>query len=127
MKRIANTTSALALLFAAAAAPVILPLAPASAQGYSPMPPACQAASVRAQAEGARYGRPPESASLIDKLQFILWGTKILLDSLDSSCRSWADYDRTRQKFQNTYNSTMENCLNIASDRGDCRPEPYGG
>lgn len=127
INRAIGLTGSLAWLITAATTPVIIPLSPANAQGYSPMPPACQAASVRAQAEGAKYGQPPANAPLIDQLQFILWGTKILLDSLDQSCRGWADYQRTRQQFQNTYDTTMQNCLNIAVDSGDCRPEPYTG
>jgi hypothetical protein len=120
-------TSALALVIAAATPPLTLPLTPARAQGYAPMPPACQAASVAAQAEGAKYGQPPADANIIDQLQFILWGTGLLIESLDRSCRNWADYQRTRQQFQNTYDATMQNCLNIASNASDCRPEPYGG
>ena len=127
MRKLTATTGALALLFAAATPPLIVPLTPAHAQAYSAMPPACQAASNAAQAEGARYGTPPANASVIVQMQYILWATGLLLESLDRSCRDWADYYRTRQQFQNTIDATMQNCLNMASNSADCRPEPYRG
>ena len=60
-------------------------------------------------------------------MQHILWAVGLMLDSLDRSCRDWADYARTRAQFQNTYNTTMQQCLNMASNRGDCRRQPFTG
>ena len=60
-------------------------------------------------------------------MQHILWTVGLLIDSLDRSCRDWADYARTRAQFENTYNATMQNCLNMASNRADCRRQPYTG
>ena len=91
------------------------------------MPPACQAASNAAQAEGSRYRQPPANANVIVQMQHILWTVGLLIDSLDRSCRDWADYARTRAQFENTYNATMQNCLNMASNRADCRRQPYTG
>lgn len=124
-RKMTGTTGAMALLFVAATPPLIVPLTPAHAQ--SAMPPACQAASNAAQAEGGRYGTPPASAGVIVQMQYILWATNLLLESLDRSCRDWGDYSRTRQQFQNTYDATMQNCLNMASNSGDCQPQPYRG
>jgi hypothetical protein len=124
-RKLAGTTGALALAFAAATPPLVMPLAPAHAQ--SAMPPACQAASNSAQLEAARYGTPPSNAGVIVQMQYIMWATNLLLESLDRSCRDWGDYSATRQQFQNTYNATMQTCLSMASNSGDCRPQPYGG
>jgi hypothetical protein len=126
-RNVTAMTGALALLFAAATPPLILPLTPAQAQGYSPMPPACQAASQAAEAEGSRYGQPPANAPVIAQMQHILWSLGLLLDSLDRSCRDWADYGRTRQQFQNSYDGTMQTCLSMASSSSECRRQPYGG
>jgi hypothetical protein len=124
-RKLTGTAGALALAFAAATPPLVAPLAPAHAQ--SAMPPACQAASNAAQAKAARYGKPSSSDGVIVQMQYILWATNLLLESLDGSCRDWGDYNATRQQFQNTYNSTMQNCLGVASNPADCRPQPYGG
>jgi hypothetical protein len=51
----------------------------------------------------------------------------LLLDALDNSCRSWADYGRTRAQFVSQYEATMQNCLNIAANHADCKRQPYGG
>ena len=99
----------------------------AYAQAYSPMPPACQASSDAAQAAGNRYPAPPANAPVIAQMQHILWAVGLLMDSLDESCRDWADYSRTRAQFENQYNSTMRTCREIAVDHGDCRRQPYGG
>ena len=91
------------------------------------MPPACQASSDAAQAAGSRYPAPPANAPVIAQMQHILWALGLLMDSLDSSCRDWADYGRTRAQFERQYEATMQNCLNIAANHADCRRQPYGG
>ena len=126
-RSIAHATSAVALIVAGITGSAVVPLSPAVAQAYSPMPPACQAASNAAQAEGNRYRQPPANVSVIVQMQHILWTVGLLIDSLDRGCRDWADYARTRAQFENTYNATMQNCLNIASNRNDCRRQPYTG
>lgn len=122
----ANLTGAMALIFATATTPLVVPISPAHAQAYSPMPPACKAASDAAQAENAQYAQPPSNASTVVQMQHILYMTGLLLDSLDQSCRDWADYGRTRQQFQSTYDSTMVTCRQVASNDADCRRKPYG-
>lgn len=124
---IAAASSALALVVGAVTAPVALPFSAANAQAYSPMPPACQAASDAAQMEGNSYSQPPANISVIVQMQHILYLTGLLLDALDHSCRDWADYGRTRQQFEATYNATLENCRAIASDQSECRRKPYRG
>ena len=124
--KLANLTGALALV-AAAVTPVAVPISPAAAQAYSPMPPACKAASDAAEMEGSSYSQPPANVSVIVQMQHILYLTGLLLDALDHSCRDWADYGRTRQQFEATYNATMENCRAIASDQSECRRKPYRG
>ena len=81
--------------------------ASAYAQAYSPMPPACQASSDAAQAAGSRYPAPPANAPVIAQMQHILWALGLLMDSLDSSCRDWADYGRTRAQFESQYEATV--------------------
>ncbi len=126
-KSLAGAMPAAALILAGITASAAVPLTPAVAQAYSPMPPACQAASNAVEAEGRRYRQPPPSANLIAQMQHILWAVGLMIDSLDRSCRDWADYARTRAQFQNTYNATMQQCLNMASNRADCRRQPYTG
>ncbi len=118
--------AAVPLIATAGLPPVLVPLTPASAQGYSPMPPACQAASAAAQAENAQFSQPPADSSIVVQTQHILYMTGLLIDSLDQSCRDWADYGRTRQQFQSTYDATMKTCLQIATNSADCRRKPYG-
>jgi hypothetical protein len=124
--RTARIVSAAALIAAAVTPPLLAPLSPAYAQAYSPMPPACAAASSAAQAEGSRYSQPPSGTSVVVQMQHILFLTGLLLDGLDQSCRDWADYARTRQQFQTTYDSTMKTCLQVASNSADCRRKAYG-
>lgn len=126
VKRAANLTGAMALLFVGATAPLLVPFSPAFAQAYSPMPPACKAASDRAQATNAGYSQPPSNSSLVTQMQHILWMTGLLMDALDESCRDWSGYERSRQQFQTQYNGTMRTCKQVASNPADCRRHAYG-
>lgn len=116
-----------AALFATAALPsLVVPLTPATAQAFSPMPPGCKAASDAVQAEGNRYRMPSSSESTVVQMQHILFLSGLLLDTLDRSCRDWADYERSRQQFQTQYNGTMRTCKQVASNPADCRRKAYG-
>jgi len=129
MTRSNRTTTfagAVALITAAATPPLALPLSAAHAQAYSPMPPACAAASSQVQATNAQTPGPPPGASTVTQMQHILYMTGLLLDALDQSCRDWADYGRSYAQFKATYDSTMHTCQQVASNPADCHRQAYG-
>jgi hypothetical protein len=129
MTRSSRTTTfagAFALIAAAATPPLALPLTAAHAQAYSPMPPACAAASSQVQAQNAQTPGPPPGASTVTQMQHILYMTGLLLDALDNNCRDWADYARSREQFQTTYDSTVHTCQQVASNPADCHRQAYG-
>lgn len=124
--RCVSVTSATALLFVASGPTLVIPILGVQAMAYSPMPPACQAASNAVQAEGARYSQPPANAATVVQLQHALYLTGLLIDALDRSCQDWTDYASTRQQFQTTYDATVKTCLQVATTSSDCRRKPYG-
>ena len=124
-KKIANSASAFGLLFAAATAPVILPVSAANAEPTKSA--ACQASSDAGEIELARHPDPPSSAELIVQMQHLLWKLGYMLEMLDGNCRDWGGYDIVRQQIQASYDATLKNCLAVASSSSYCHAQVYGG
>lgn len=121
--RFQGMIGAISLVMTTAAPPLVLIPSPAKAQDMSA---ACKASGDALTRDQARYGEPPESADLIVRMQHILWATGRMLDTLDSACRDWGGYAQTRRQVQATYDATMQNCLNSASNPSYCRRHQWG-
>jgi len=80
-----------------------------------------------AEADLARVinnNQPPASAGLIVQMRHLMWMLTQGMRWLDGNCTGEPGYAQVRASWQNSYNGTVNACQGMASNPGECTPQP---